>query len=231
VRFQVIDLTITAAFVDDPLEHNAVSIIAASPQPATITGVITDERGSPLPGVSVLVRGTNNGTASDVDGNYSIIAAPESMLVFSFIGYETQEIPVGQRTAINITMQPSTQTLSEVVVIGYGTREKKDLTGSISAVQSKDIESIPFASPQFALQGKVTGVRVVNQSGDPSEGPQIFVRGVGTWNGSAQPLYVIDGQIIEEPQNANQDVIGSINLWTLVNPNDIESISVLKDAS
>src|SRR5690606_31195440 len=114
VRFQVIDLTITAAFVEDPLEPHSVSILVSGPQPANITGTITDERGGPLPGVSVLVKGTSNGTASDVDGRYSIIAAPEGSLVFSFIGYETQETPVGQRTSIDITMRPSTQTLSEV---------------------------------------------------------------------------------------------------------------------
>ena len=201
-------------------------------QQRSITGRVTDGAdGGPLPGVSIIVKGTSTGTTTDADGNYSINASPENVLTFSFIGYETREMAVGTQTSIDVVMAASAQTLGEVVVIGYGTREKKDLTGSISAVQSKDIESIPFASPQFALQGKATGVRVVNQSGDPSEGPQVFIRGIGTWNGSAQPLYVIDGQIIEEPTNANQDVIGSINLWTLINPNDIESISVLKDAS
>lgn len=230
LKFQVIDYTITAVFKEEPVPTGGVVVEAQVPQ-GVVTGTVRDNTGGSLPGVSVLVKGTTTGTATDSDGRYSIPASPDNVLVFSFIGYETQEILVGQRTSIDVTMAVSTQTLGEVVVIGYGTREKKDLTGSISAVQSKDIESIPFASPQFALQGKATGVRVVNQSGDPSEGPQIFVRGVGTWNGSAQPLYVIDGQIIEEPQNANQDVIGSINLWTLINPNDIESISVLKDAS
>ncbi|HEY9486771.1 MAG TPA: TonB-dependent receptor [Chryseosolibacter sp.] len=201
-------------------------------QQRTVTGTVTDGTdGGPLPGVSILVKGTSQGTAADAFGNFSIDVSPEDVLVFSFIGYESQEIGVGQRSTINISMVQSAETLGEVVVIGFGTRQKKDLTGSISAIQSKDIESVPFASPQFALQGKVTGVRIVNQSGDPSAGPQIFVRGIGTWNGTSQPLYVIDGQIITAPSNGNQDVIGEINLWTLINPNDIESMSVLKDAS
>ena len=207
----------------------AVSLYA---QQLTVTGRVTDgTNGSALPGVSILVKGTSQGTTTDADGNYSINASSENVLSFSFIGYETQEITVGQRSTIDISMAASAETLGEVVVIGYGSREKKDLTGSISAIQAKDIESVPFASPQFALQGKATGVRIVNQSGDPSAGPQIFIRGIGTWNGTAQPLYVIDGQIITPPSNGNQDVIGSINLWTLINPNDIESMSVLKDAS
>ena len=201
-------------------------------QQRTVTGKVTDQTdGSGLPGVSILVKGTSQGTATDADGNYSVDASSDNVLIFSFIGYETQEVTVGERSTIDISMVTATETLGEVVVIGYGTREKKDLTGSISAIQGDEIASVPFASPQFALQGKATGVRIVNQSGDPSAGPQIFIRGISTWNGTSQPLYVIDGQIITPPSNGNQDVIGSINLWTLINPNDIESMSVLKDAS
>jgi TonB-dependent starch-binding outer membrane protein SusC len=201
-------------------------------QQRAVTGRVTDAAdGSGIPGVSIVVKGTNNGTVTDAEGSYSIQAAPTDVLSFSFIGYETQEISVGEQTAISPTLAVSTETLQEVVVIGFGERERKDLTGSVGTIDSKDIESTPFASPQFAIQGKVSGVRVLNSSGNPSAGPQIFVRGIGTWNGSSQPLYVIDGQIITPPSNVNQDVIGNINLWTLINPNDIESMSVLKDAS
>lgn len=197
-----------------------------------ITGTVTAESdGSALPGLTVLIKGTTKGTATDADGKYSISASSGDVLQFSFIGYETQEVSVGSQSIIDMRMAASVSTLSEVVVIGFGEREKKDLTGSIATVGSKDLEQSLFASPQFALQGKAPGVRVVNSSGNPSDGPQIFVRGVGTWNGSSQPLYVVDGQIITPPSNGNQDVIGSINLWTMVNPNDIESMSVLKDAS
>jgi TonB-linked SusC/RagA family outer membrane protein len=127
--------------------------------------------------------------------------------------------------------------LEEVVTIGYGTRRKRDLTGSIATVQSESIEKTNSVSPQFALQGNTAGVRVVTTSGDPNASPQIFIRGIGTWQGSGQPLYVIDGQIITPPQDANVDVISAgnrdtpPNLWSLINPNDIESLTVLKDAS
>jgi TonB-dependent starch-binding outer membrane protein SusC len=209
-----------------------LTALVGSAQQRSVSGRVTDASdGGPLPGVSIILKGTSTGTTTDANGDFSIDASADDVLSFSFIGYETQEVAVGQQTSIDVQLPVATQTLGEVVVIGYGNRERKDLTGSISAVKSKDIESIPFASPQFALQGKATGVRIVNQSGDPSAGPQIFVRGIGTWDGSAQPLYVIDGQIITAPSNVNQDVIGSINLWTLINPNDIESMSVLKDAS
>lgn len=123
-------------------------------QERTISGRVTDtEGGGPLPGVSVIIKGTSTGTTTDSEGSYSINASTGNILSFSFIGYETQEVTVGPQTTIDVVMAASTQTLGEVVVIGYGTRERKDLTGSISAVQSKDIETIPFASPQFALQG------------------------------------------------------------------------------
>lgn len=209
------------------------TIGCAVAQDRIITGKVTDmESGESLPGVTVMVQGTSTGAATDIDGNFSLSVKEDAeALVFSFIGYETEEVPIGNRSVINVELPPNIQALSEVVVIGFGTREKKDLTGSISTVSAKDIEAVPFASPEFALQGKAPGVRVVNSSGNPSEGPQIFIRGVGSWVGSAQPLYVIDGQIITPPSAGNQDVIGNVNLWTLVNPNDIESISVLKDAS
>lgn len=211
------------------------SAIHAQNIPASITvrGVVTSEDdGLPLPGVSILVQNTETGTVTDFDGSYIIdVPSAESVLIFSFVGFRTEEIVVGNRTTINLIMRSDVGTLDEVVVIGYGQRAKKDLTGSISTVSSRDIEKIPYASPEFALQGNTTGVRVVNNSGDPSEGPDIFVRGIGTFNGESQPLYVIDGQIISPPTATNRDLIGNINLWTLINPNDIESISVLKDAS
>jgi TonB-dependent starch-binding outer membrane protein SusC len=210
----------------------AVMAWSASAQQRNVTGKVTDaEDGTGLPGVSILKKGTTQGTLSDASGNYTLEITSEDVLTFSFIGYEPQEIVVGEKTFIEISLKANINQLSEVVVIGFGEREKKDLTGAISTVKDKDISSIPFASPQFALQGKASGVRIVNGSGNPSEGPQIFVRGIGTWNGSSQPLYVIDGQIITTPSAGNQDLIGSINLWTLVNPQDIEAISVLKDAS
>ncbi len=199
----------------------------------TVSGVVTSAGdGETLPGATILVKGTQIGTVSDIDGTYSLeIPSSQSTLVISFTGFATQEIEVNGQSNIDIMLSEDIGTLDEVVVIGYGERAKKDLTGSISTVKAREIEKIPFASPEFALQGNTTGVRVVNTSGDPSAGPDIFVRGIGTFNGESQPLYVIDGQIISPPTAVNQDLIGNINLWTLINPNDIESISVLKDAS
>lgn len=209
-----------------------VGVVGAQTEMTVSGTVVSADDGETLIGATVLVKGTSIGTVTDIDGTYSIqVPEPTSVLVFSYTGYSSQEIEVSSRSTVDVIMSTSVGTLDEVVVIGYGERRKKDLTGSISTVNSRDIEKIPFASPEFALQGNTTGVRVVNTSGDPSAGPNIFVRGIGTFNGASQPLYVIDGQIISPPTATNRDLIGNINLWTLINPNDIESISVLKDAS
>ncbi|MDL5513049.1 TonB-dependent receptor [Arenibacter sp. M-2] len=203
-----------------------------------IRGTITDNDGVPLAGVNIIEKGTTNGTMSDFDGDYSInVSSSDAILVFSYLGYHTQEISVQEQGTINITLEESASTLEEVVVIGFGSKLKKDLTGSVSVVSSAELEKTAFASPQFALQGNTTGVRVINSSGDPNSQPEIYVRGIGSWQGNAQPLYVIDGQIITPPTASNLDLIGRSgnqpppNLFTMINPDDIESISVLKDAS
>lgn len=204
----------------------------------TLYGTIADHNGEPLIGVNIQVKGTTKGTATDFNGNFQLENVDENaVLVLSYIGYQTMEVPVEGSGRMNITLAEDSETLQEVVVIGFGEKKVKDLTGSISTVGSEVIEKIGMISPQFALQGNTTGVRVINASGDPNEAPQIFVRGIGTWNGDSQPLYVIDGQIIEPPRSGNEDVISGFNLSTppnlfnLINPSDIESISVLKDAS
>jgi len=208
-------------------------------QTRNITGKVTSsEDGEGLPGVNVVEKGTSNGTVTDVQGNYTLEVSEGAALVFSSVGYTPEEVEVGNRSVIDLTMTQDIQQLQELVVVGYGSRAKKDLTGSISTVQADDLEkSKLLLSPQYALQGNVSGVRVVNTSGDPNESPEIFIRGIGTWNGDAQPLYVIDGQIIEPPRSGNLDAITGFsmstapNLFNLINPSDIESISVLKDAS
>ncbi|HLT94362.1 MAG TPA: TonB-dependent receptor [Membranihabitans sp.] len=204
----------------------------------TIRGRVTDERGEALIGVNIQVEGTTKGTATDFVGEFELDNVPaNAVLIVSYIGYQTREVPVSSSGVMDIILQEDSETLEEVVVIGFGERKKKDLTGSISTVGAEVIEKIGSISPQFALQGNTTGVRVINASGDPNEAPQIFVRGIGTWNGDSQPLYVVDGQIIEPPRAGNEDVISGFglstppNLFNLINPNDIESISVLKDAS
>lgn len=206
----------------------------------TVSGQVTDsEDNNPIPGVTVLIQNTSTGTVTDIDGAYSIeVPSENSILVFSFTGYEPQEIEVGNQRVINVIMSFGASELEEVVVTGFGTRRKRDLTGSIASIDSRTIEKTVALSPQFALQGNTPGVRVVNTNGDPNAEPQIQIRGVGTWNGRAQPLYVIDGQIINEVNDfGNQDIIAGagrqtrLNLWNLINPQDIESITVLKDAS
>lgn len=205
---------------------------SANQQQKPISGKVTDSSGGSLPGVSVVVKGTTIGTTTDSNGNYSLSNIPENaILKFSFIGMKTEEVAVGSKTVINTTLEEETIGIEEVVAIGYGTRLRKDVTGSISTVTAKGIENTPFASPEFALQGKVSGVRVINTSGNPSDPPSIYIRGIGTWNGKSQPLYVIDGQIITPTSSSNQDLIGNVNLWSLISPEDIESMSVLKDAS
>lgn len=208
-------------------------------QEQTISGKVTDADGkTALPGVNVLIKDTSIGTITDLDGNYNLqIPATDAVLVFSFIGYKTIETQVGNQSVINVSLKPDVSELDELVVIGFGEKRKKDLTGSIGVVGDQEISKITAASPQFALQGNVSGVRVANTSGNPNEAPQIFIRGVGTWVGDSQPLYVVDGQIIEPPRAGNEDLISGMglanppNLFNLINPNDIASITVLKDAA
>lgn len=185
-------------------------------QDATITGKVTDDvSGETLIGVSVTVKGSTVATQTDFDGNYSITAPPTGTLVFSYLGYGTIEQPVNNRTKINVTMSSSAQSLDQVVVIGYGTQRKRDLTGSITSVRGEDIEKSPNLNPISSLQGKVAGLTIVN-SGTPGAAPTVRIRGVNS-TGSSNPIYVVDGVI-----QTNIDY---------VNQNDIESIEVLKDPS
>jgi TonB-linked SusC/RagA family outer membrane protein len=187
-------------------------------QTRTVTGKVTSsEDGMPLPGVSVVVQGTTKGTATDAEGQYSLELAPsENTLVFSFVGYKTQEATVAALTTVDIVLVPDEQMLEEVVVIGYGTVRKSDLTGSVSSVRGGDLTKIPAASPMQALQGKVAGVQITTNTGAPGAGPIVRVRGVGTFN-NADPIYVVDGVILND-----------INF---LNAADIQSVEVLKDAS
>ncbi|RYZ59389.1 MAG: SusC/RagA family protein, partial [Chitinophagaceae bacterium] len=182
----------------------------------TITGRVTDETQNPLSGVSVVVKGTNNGTTTDANGNFSISAGANSTLVFSYVGYGTIEQRVGTNTTVNLSLVPSAQSnLNEIVVIGYGTAAKRDLTGSITKVSGKEVQDRPNTNPVASLQGKVAGLSVVN-SGTPGQEPDIRIRGTVSI-GAVKPLYVVDGIF--------QDNIDFLN------PNDIESIEILKDPS
>ncbi|HYG20774.1 MAG TPA: TonB-dependent receptor [Ohtaekwangia sp.] len=211
-------------------------VATAQAQQRTVTGKVTDAAdGSAVPGVSVVIKGTTNGTVTDADGNYSLGASDADILAFSFIGFETLEIPVGQQTVVNASMVASIEQLGEVVVIGYGEREKKDLTGAISTVNAEDLSKSHAINPELAMQGKMAGVFVSTPGGNPNARPQVRIRGVGTFN-NAEPLYVVDGvPLFEFGESVTSGVVGDlrgdVNVFSLINPNDIESISVLKDAS
>ncbi len=184
----------------------------------TITGTVTDENNSALPGVNVLEKGTTNGTATDASGKFTLNVQDEnSLLVFSFIGYETQEVSLHGRSTVTISLSPAVQSLQEVVVVGYGTVERKDLTGSVGSVRKEEMRDLAVTRVEQVLAGRVAGVQVKSVSGEPGAAPQIRVRGIGSISAGAAPLYVIDG-------------FPTDNIQTL-NPNDIESIDVLKDAS
>ena len=174
-----------------------------------VSGTISDTNGFPLSGANVVEKGTSNGVTAGFDGEFTInVAEGNSVLTISYIGYATKEIAINGQDNLNIVLEESASGLEEVVVIGFGQKRKKDLTGSVSVVNSAEIEKTAFASPQFALQGNTTGVRVINTSGDPNSPPEIYVRGIGSWQGNAQPLYVVDGQIITPPTSGNLDEIG-----------------------
>ena len=196
-----------------------------------VSGKVTDEDGAPVPGANVVLKGTSTGTSADVDGNYRLsISEGDATLVFSFIGLLTQEVDVGARTVIDVSMRADVTELSEVIVVGYGTQIKQDLTGNIARVSGEDIQNVPVNSFEAALQGRTPGVFIENSSGKLGEGVKIRVRGSSSVSASNQPLYVIDGLVItseDQGVTTNQP----LNPLTDINFADIESIEILKDAS
>ncbi|RYY31947.1 MAG: TonB-dependent receptor, partial [Sphingobacteriaceae bacterium] len=189
--------------------------LQASAQNIQIAGIVTDDQGMNVPGVNVTVKGTTLGTTTDANGKYTISAPGDATLVYSFIGYTNQEFAVNNRAAINVKLASASTNLNEVVVVGYGTQLKKDLTGAVSVVKPKDIQKRQATTVAEALQGLASGIRV-RGGGQPGSEAQIQIRGLKNLSGTA-PLYVIDGMI----STANRDF----------NPADVESIQILKDAS
>ncbi len=185
---------------------------------STVTGTVTDGDGNPLPGANVLVKGTTNGTQTDFDGNYTIDAASDATLVFSYIGFASQEIAINGQSTINVSMSEDANQLSEVVVLGYSSQTRGDLTGSVASVDVGEATKAPIVNAAEALEGRVTGVTVTN-NGNPGAAPKIVIRGFGTSN-NTNPLYIIDGV-----QTDNPSVLNSIN------PRDIDQINVLKDGA
>ncbi|MBB6611440.1 SusC/RagA family TonB-linked outer membrane protein [Pontibacter sp. Tf4] len=195
-------------------------VVQVLAQNRTVTGKVTDqESGLGLPGVTVLVKGTSTGMATGVDGSYSIsVPSNDAVLVFRYVGYDNKEVTVGNQTTINVQLGISSETLSEVVVVGYSTSTKESFTGTAKVVSGEKLESKNVANVSQALAGEVSGVRVINTSGQPGSAATIRIRGIGSVSGSRDPLYVVDGVPFS----------GSINS---INPADIESTTVLKDAA
>ncbi|WP_262732674.1 SusC/RagA family TonB-linked outer membrane protein [Gaetbulibacter sp. NE] len=184
-----------------------------------ISGQILDNNKVPLPGVSIIIKGTTIGTSTDFDGNYSIDQGIESnsILVISYLGFNTQEIMVGDQTIINVTLEENINALNEVVVVGYGSQLKKDITGSVTTIDGDNFESRPNTQLGSLLQGQSAGVQVVSSSGKPSGGFSVRIRGTNSINASSEPLYVVDGVPTTDTRS--------------INPSDIDTITVLKDAS
>jgi TonB-dependent starch-binding outer membrane protein SusC len=206
-------------------------------QEKTVTGQVLSAGGEALPGVNIVIKGTTAGTVTDADGRYSVnVPDANAVLVFSFIGFSQEEVLVGSQSVINITLTPSLETLSEVVVIGYGTVKKTDLTGSVSSVKADELRAVPTTSFDQALQGRAAGVQVMQTSGQPGAETSIRIRGISSINAANEPLYVIDGMLMN---SSASDVtpgggVGNsprISPLSAINPNDIESIEILKDAS
>ena len=194
---------------------------------STIKGVVTSKDGSALPGVTVIVKGTKVGTQTAADGSFTISVPQNSnTLVVSAVGYARQEVPIGDQSSISVTLETAASTLTDVVVIGYGTARKKDLTGSIGQVTSKDFQKGNIVTPDQLIAGKLPGVQVTSNGGAPGAGSTIRIRGGASLNASNDPLIVIDGVPLD-----NGGISGAANAMSLINPNDIESFSVLKDAS
>jgi len=193
----------------------------------SINGIVTDEiSSSPIAGVNVLVKGSNTGTATDFDGNYSINLKKGDILSFSYVGYKTQQVTLGDQTSLNIVLTEDTSSLDEIVVIGYGSVKKEDLTGAADLVTSEDFNQGPVLSPQQLIVGKIAGVSVTSSSGSPGDGQSIRIRGLGSLSLTNSPLIVLDGLPLNDG-----GVGGSRNPLNMVSPNDIESMVILKDAS
>jgi len=200
---------------------------AVSAQGIKVTGKVKDAAdGSALAGVTVMEKGTTNGTMTDMQGAFSINVPPTATLVFSYVGYLSQEVPVNNQTTINISLGVNVTALQDVVVIGYGTVKKSDATGSVTAISSKDFNKGAISQPQDLLVGKTAGVVITTAGGAPGSGATIRIRGGSSLNASNDPLIIIDGVPID-----NNGVTGSANFLSFINPNDIETFTVLKDAS
>ena len=193
----------------------------------TVTGTVTDEQNTLLPGATVLEKGTTNGTTTDFDGNFTIdVADQNAILEVSYLGYSTTEFPLNGQNNVTIQLAEDATQLEDVVVVGYGTQKKSDVTGSIASIKSEDFNKGVVANPGQLIQGKLAGVNVTSVSGEPGASQNIIIRGVGSLRSGTTPLFVIDGFVIDNSATGLQS-----NPLNFINPQDIESMDVLKDAS
>ena len=219
VKFKQVNKNISIQRID--AVEDSIGYIKASFAPFTVKGKVTDAAtGEGLPGVTVVALRTGNGTVTDIEGKYSLIVEEGSTLAFSFIGYTTQEIPVGNRSVINVQLEEDVKSLEEVVVVGYGSVQKRDLTGAVAKIDGDELTNIPTPRVDQLLQGRAAGVNVTSTSGEPGARASIRIRGGNSIQGDNEPLFVIDGFIAGTDFNLNN-----------INVNDIESIEILKDAS
>lgn len=195
-------------------------------QQKTVTGLVTEAGNMPIPGVSVVVKGTTNGTTTDFDGKYTIkLKSGQTILSFSYLGYKTKEVAVGNKTTINVLLEADAVALDEIVVVGYGSQLKENISGSVATVDTGDLETIPQVGIDQMLQGRASGVSVTTNSGQPGAAVSVRIRGVNSISGSSEPLYIVDGVPI------SGDSGGGSSPLTSINPSDIESLNILKDAS
>ena len=191
-----------------------------------VTGTVIDETGAALPGASILVKGTTTGTVTDLDGKFSIDVASDAVLVISYLGYDSKEVSVNGLTTLSIQLTPDSSELNEIVVVGYGIQKRADITGAISSVKSENFNKGVVNNPGELLQGKLAGVAITSVSGEPGANQNVIIRGVGSLRSGTQPLYVVDGFLLD---NSSTGV--ATNPLNFINPADIASIDVLKDAS
>ena len=241
LRFKQVNRNVSVKKVSNTGDNHA-NPVEIQINAVSVSGKVQDESGEPLPGVNVLVKGTSVGTVTDLEGTYQLDVPDENAtLVFSFIGYNSVEIVVGQQSVINVTMQVNVQALEEVIVVGYGTVRKSDLTGSVASIKGDAVKEFPVTSVDQALQARAPGVLVKQTSSAPGGGVSVRIRGSNSINSGSEPLYVIDGFPIYPDntafgttRNASTGGVGNRspgNSMASLNPNDIESIEILKDAS
>lgn len=219
--------------------ESQIIVLPAKPEPSNpqdnkivVKGRVTDSNGLGMPGVAIMVKGTTTGVTTDANGNYTIKVDPKSFLVFTFLGMKTQTLAVPQNGIVNVTLQESAEALDEVVVTGYGNYKKSTYTGSASVIETKKLESLPLTSVSQMMEANLPGVTLSSTSSQPGATTSIRVRGLGSFNASSEPLYILDGiPISSGNMSSDPSSTGGLGTLALLNPDDIENITVLKDAA